>query len=345
MNNQKRHNIVAFIILVILLIGVVFWDFVTGSTQISITKIFAFLAGKISPDDNTLLIIKEFRFPRVIIAILAGAALSVSGLLMQTIFRNPLAGPYILGVSSGAGLGVAILVMSTGLLFPIINTSPPNWLIVTSAAIGAAMVMLIILIASFRIHDIIYVLILGILIGAAVSAIVNMLQFFARDVQVKSFVVWGMGSLYAVSFSDLKIITPIILISILGILFFSKSLNLILLGEDYAYTSGVNIKYLRIAVFCAASVLAGIVTAYCGPLGFIGVAAPHITRWIFRSSNHFVLIPGSALIGALVLLFSDLITHAWLSKGILPINAVTALIGIPFILYIILYSKKTVNIK
>lgn len=341
MSKQKRYNIIVFTILLILLMVLVVWDFFTGSADIDLHLIRDFFAGKLDSEQHSLIIIKEFRLSRVLVALLAGAALSVAGLLMQTIFHNPLAGPYVLGISSGAALGVAILILGIGGVLPAINFNISGGLIVFASAIGAAMVMLLILIASFKIKDILYILILGILIGAAVGAIVNLLQFFARDVNVKSFVVWGMGSLYAVSFSEIKIIAPVVLVTILGIVFFSKSLNLILLGEDYAKTSGVNIKLLRISVFAATSILAGTITAFCGPIGFIGVAAPHITRWVFRSANHFVLIPGSLIIGAQIMLVGDLISHAWLSKGVLPINAVTALIGIPFIIYIVLNTRKT----
>jgi iron complex transport system permease protein len=342
MSKQKRYNIGVFLILAVLLIALVLWDFFTGSANIDLNVIGELLSGNLNTDDSSLIIIKEFRLSRVLIALLAGAALSVAGLLMQTIFHNPLAGPYVLGISSGAGLGVAILILGIGGILPAINFNISGGLIVFASAIGAAFVMLIILVASFRIKDIIYILILGILIGAAVGAIVNLLQFFARDVNVKSFVVWGMGSLYAVSFSEIKIIAPVVLLTIFSIIFFSKPLNLILLGEDYARTSGINIKVLRISVFAATSILAGTITAYCGPIGFIGVAAPHITRWIFRSANHFILIPGSMIVGAQIMIIGDLISHAWLSKGILPINAVTALIGIPFIIYIVLNTRRTI---
>ncbi|MDD4234774.1 MAG: iron ABC transporter permease [Bacteroidales bacterium] len=341
MNKLYRNTTITFVLLIIILLILIVCDFFTGSAEISFLDFRNWISGSLSTDKNTLIIIREFRVSRILIALLAGAALSVSGLLMQTIFHNPLAGPYVLGISSGAGLGVALLVLGVGGVLPTLSFGFSSGIIVFAAALGAALVMLLILLASLKIKDIFYILILGILIGAAVSAIVNLLQFFAKDINVKSFVVWGMGSLYAVSFNEIIIIVPIILATIISIMFFSKSLNLLLLGEDYAQTSGVNIKALRIAVFVATSILAGTITAYCGPIGFIGVAAPHITRWIFRSANHFVLIPGSLIIGAQIMLVGDLISHIWLSKGILPINAVTALIGIPFIIYLVLNTRKT----
>ena len=343
MNKDKLHNILLFAILLTVSVLLAVWDFFTGSVHLSFSLVQDWFSGNLDINNPTLILIREFRITRVVSAILAGAALSLSGLLMQTIFRNPLAGPYVLGISSGAGLGVAVLVLGAGALIPSMPSAPPAWLSVMAAAAGAALVMFIILVASFRVKDIFYVLILGILIGAVVAAMINLLQFFASDVNVKSFVVWGMGSLYAVSFSDLKIMLILLFLSSLAIYTIAKPLNLIMLGEDYAKTSGVNVKMLRIIVFVATSILAGTVTAFCGPLGFIGVAAPHITRWIFRTSNHFILIPGSLLTGAIIMLSSDLLSHAWMSKGILPINAVTAIIGIPFIIYIVLHTRNYSN--
>ncbi|MDL2262611.1 iron ABC transporter permease [Bacteroidales bacterium OttesenSCG-928-I21] len=336
----KRLNILKFLTLILLFILLLIVDFNTGHIKIPFSEILKFFSFS-DVSDEFYLLIKEFRFPRIIAAILSGAALSIAGLIMQTLFRNPLAGPYVLGVSSGASLGVAIVVLGANYIFKqeIIYS---NYLVLVAAGLGSAAVLAIILSVSFRVKDILSILIIGILIAGVTNSIVSILQYYANDINVKSYVVWTMGSLSAVSFKDISILAPILIISIIAIFGMSKSLNLILPGENFAKSMGVNLISLRIVLFIFVSILTGAVTAFCGPIGFIGIVAPHVARWLFNTSDHFVLIPASTLIGASFMLCGDLFTHIISSNGILPINAITSILGAPFIIWIIVKNKRTI---
>ncbi len=335
-------NIIKFAVISIILIFLAFLDLCIGHIQIPLKEIFNFFISENYVSENYLLLIKEFRFPRIMAAILSGAALSVSGLLMQTIFRNPLAGPYVLGISSGASLGVAIVVLSTGFLTSIGLNAGSKLVLLIAAGSGAALILFLILIVSIRLKDNLSLLIIGILIAGVVSAIVNILQHYANAINVKSFVMWTMGSLNAVSYDDINIMYLVIVIPLIACISLSKKLNLMLLGESFALGMGVNIKHTRILVYVFVSILAGSVTAYCGPLGFIGIAVPHIARWFFNSSNHYILIPASILLGSIFLLCGDILTIIIPSKIILPINAITAIMGVPLIIWVIIKNIKTI---
>lgn len=337
--NQHLRQIVVFAVLLAAAIGLFLLDFTTGATQISLHDLFLYLTGNENSEVPAILI-REFRLTRVLTAIIAGASLSVSGLLMQTIFRNPLAGPYVLGISSGAGLGVALLVMGASFFGMNAFQTGGGLMVVLAAAVGAGLVMMIIIAASLKMRDNITVLILGILLAAVISAVVNLLQYFADSFSVKSFVIWGMGSLTALSFNNLSILIVICIPLIMGTIYLCKPLNLFLLGEDYARVSGVKVHSLRIAVFVITCILAGSITAFCGPIGFIGIAVPHITRWIFKTQNHFVLIAGVVITGSIFMMAADIISHSFASTGVLPINSVTAITGIPVIVYIVMKNQK-----
>ncbi len=338
---SRLFNISAFIISLIILCILFIYNMQTGHADIPLIEIFRFINPFTNSSHEYTMLLKEFRFPRAAISILAGASLSVAGLMMQSIFRNPLAGPYVLGISSGASLGVAILVLGSGTIF----SSQLNYLsgtaIITAASIGAGLIMMIIVLVSMRLSDIMSILIIGILIAGIVGAIVSLLQYFAEDANVKSFVVWTMGSLSAVSSNDIKIVSPVVAFALFISFFLSKNLNLILPGDDFAISMGVNVQLVRIIVFIIVSILAGSVTAFCGPLGFIGIAVPHVSRWIFNSSNHFILMPACIIIGACFMLTGDILTHVIPNQGVLPINAVTALIGAPFVVWIVVKNKKS----
>jgi iron complex transport system permease protein len=340
--NKSIINSIKFSVISLVLLALLFLDLSTGHIKIPLSEILKYLCFSNEVSDQYFLLIKEFRVPRVFVAVFAGAALSVSGLAMQTIFRNPLAGPYVLGVSSGASLGVALVVLGAETLFNSGNAILSNSIIVIAAAIGSAVVLLIILAVSMRVKDILSILIIGILIAGVVSSIVSLLQFFANDINVKSFVVWTMGSLSAVSHDDIMLLFPVIAFGITMIYFLSKPLNLILPGEDFAVSLGVNVFLIRILIFIAVSLLAGAVTAFCGPLGFIGIAVPHVARWIFNTSNHFILIPASIIIGGIFMLCGDLLTLSISNHGVLPINAITALLGAPFIVWIVFKNQRTI---
>lgn len=338
MKNINLKIFLIFFILFIIFVVVLFWDLSTGNAKIPFNEILKFILPWEKSSDEYYVLIREFRFSRVAMAFIAGTALSVSGLLMQTIFRNPLAGPYVLGISSGAGLGVALVVLGTG-FFPF---SLSSITIIASAIIGSAAVLLVILAISMRMRDTVSILIIGILLSGVIGSIISIMQYYASEINVKSYVIWTMGSLSSVSFAEIKLIFPIILFFSFAAFILSKKLNLLLPGESFAITMGVNLKVIRIFTFIIVSVLTGVVTAFCGPLGFIGIAVPHIARWLFNSSNHFLIIPASFIIGGIVMLFSDILTHVFVSQGIIPVNAITAIIGAPVVVWIVVKNKRVI---
>ena len=290
--------------------------------------------GELSPMEHNIL--HSIRLPKAITAILAGASLSVAGLIMQTLFRNPLAGPYTLGVSSGASLGVALLTMlsTTVVGFQFSAVSLP-----IAACIGATLVLLLVLAVSKRVTSNVSLLIVGMMFGSIAGALVSLLQNFANPDALKLFIVWTLGSLSSVGWSDMQMLVPILLVGVLFVLLALKPLNGLLLGEDYARGLGINVPRTRLYIVLATGLLAGGVTAFCGPIAFIGVAVPHIARGIFRSSNHRITIPASALIGAALVLVCDVLCS--LAIYPLPISTVSALFGAPVIIWIILKNRKS----
>ena len=278
-------------------------------------------------------IMHAIRIPKAVTAVLAGAALSVSGLIMQTLFRNPLAGPYTLGVSSGASLGVALLTMLGVYSIQLSAVSIP-----IAACIGATLVLLLVMGVSKKVTSNVSLLIVGMMFGSIAGALVSLLQNFANPDALKLFIVWTLGSLSSVSWSDMQLLIPILLLGTLIVLLALKPLNGLLLGEDYARGLGIHVGRTRLFIVLATGLLAGGVTAFCGPIAFIGVAVPHIARGVFKTSNHRVTIPASALIGACLLLVCDLLCS--LAIYPLPISTVSALFGAPIIIWIILKNKK-----
>ena len=288
----------------------------------------------LSPMENQIL--HAIRLPKAITAILAGAALSVAGLIMQTLFRNPLAGPYTLGVSSGASLGVALLTMIGGILSPLTSHLSPLGLPM-AAVVGASLVLLLVLAVSKRVTNNVSLLIVGIMFGSIAGALVSLLQNFANPDALKLFIVWTLGSLSSVGWGDMYMLIPILLLGAFFVLLALKPLNGLLLGEDYARGLGINVARTRLFIVLATGLLAGGVTAFCGPIAFIGVAVPHIARGFFRTSNHRVTVPASALIGACLLLVCDVLCSLFTYP--LPISTVSALFGAPMIIWIILKNK------
>jgi iron complex transport system permease protein len=318
--------------LAILLIALSIIDLSVGATSIPLTQICAALVGGDCPETTAKIVI-NIRLIKAVVALLCGAALSVSGLQMQTLFRNPLAGPYILGISSGASLGVAIFILGAPLLgLPMAFTQ----LGVAGAAwIGAALVLVIIAAVSQRIKDIMVILILGMMFSSGVSAIVQILQYLCKEESLKSFVIWTMGSLGNVTMSQLGILLPSVLLGLLLSVLTIKPLNLLLLGEEYARSMGLNLNRSRQMLFLSTTLLAGTVTAFCGPIGFIGLAVPHVARAMFRNADHRVLLPATALLGACVLVFCDIISKILT----LPVNSITAILGIPIVIWVVVRNK------
>ena len=282
--------------------------------------------GDLNPMEQQIL--HAIRLPKALTAIMAGAALSVAGLIMQTLFRNPLAGPYTLGVSSGASLGVAFLTMCSAAMV---------MLLPVAACIGATLVLLLVLAVSRRVTNNVSLLIVGMMFGSIAGALVSLLQNFANPDALKLFIVWTLGSLSSVGWSDMQMLVPVLLLGTLFVLLALKPLNGLLLGEDYARGLGINVARTRLYIVLATGLLAGGVTAFCGPIAFVGVAVPHIARGLFQSSNHRLTIPASALIGACLLLVCDVLCSLFIYP--LPISTVSALFGAPVIIWIILKRK------
>jgi iron complex transport system permease protein len=290
-------------------------------------------------------IIFHYRIPKAFTAILVGIGLSLSGLQMQTFFRNPLAGPFVLGISSGAGLGVALLVMA-GSAFGVSFFGAAGlgvWPTIIAATAGAILVLLLMSLTAWKVKDSMTLLIVGLMFGSATSAIISVLAYFSDAEQLKTFTVWSMGSLGAMDYMQLRVFFFAILLGSVPVLVYLKSYNAMLLGEAYAESMGVNINRLRWVMIISTGILAGATTAFTGPIAFIGIAVPHMVRLIFRTGDHRVLFPASALIGAMVLLLCDAVSQMPTSAQTLPINSVTSLIGAPMVIWLILrrnFSKE-----
>lgn len=331
---MRSRTTILFMLLSFVALAMFIVDIAVGSVNLSLDTIWGVLTGTTTQSAIRSIVI-DIRLVKAIMAILAGAALSLSGLQMQTLFRNPLAGPYILGVSAGASFGVALFLLGAP-LFAISSTTLVTAVGTAGAAwIGAATVLILIIALSRRIKDIMVILILGMMLSSALGAVVEILQYLSDEAALKSFVVWTMGSLGDITLSQLSFIAPIIIIGIALAVLTIKPLNILLLGESYAITSGVNISKVRRIVFLSTTLLAGTVTAFCGPIGFVGIAAPHLARMLYRTADHRILIPASAIIGALMMLTGDIIAKLLL----LPINTITALMGIPVVVYIVTRNR------
>ena len=336
----KSKNVIIMTFLLIFLITAFIADLFFGSVHIPVKNIVQTLVTGHSTREAWELIILNFRLPKAITAVLAGAALGVSGLQMQTMFRNPLAGPYVLGISAGASLGVAVVILGFTTFLGIHIEGPmANWVVVLAAWFGAGLILLLIFLVSLRIHDIMTILILGIMFGSVSTAIVSILQYFSNEVLLKSFLIWSMGSLSNVSGSHLMVLVPSVLLGLLIGLMTIKMLNLMLLGENYARSMGLNINLARLLIFLSTSILAGSITAFCGPIGFVGIAVPHASRMIFKTSDQKILMLATIFIGSLAMIICDLISQLPGNGVVLPINTITALLGIPIVLWIIFKNQ------
>ena len=331
---MKYRSTTLFVVLCALLVILFVVDLLVGSVSIPLRDIFAaLLGGEVTP--STRLIVVDIRLVKAVVAVLAGMALSVSGLQMQTLFRNPLAGPYVLGISSGASLGVALFILGMPLMGIATSSTISSLGTAGAAWLGSALILAFVASVSTRIKDIMVILILGMMISSGVSAVVQILQYLSNEEALKSFVIWTMGSLGDVTSKQLGLLLPAVLIGLSVSVAVIKPLNLLLLGEQYARTMGLNVRRSRYLIFLSTTLLAGTVTAFCGPIGFVGLAIPHIARMLFRNADHRVLVPASALCGAVVLLCCDIVSK-WLT---LPINTITALLGIPIVIWVVIRNK------
>ena len=331
---MPRRSTTLFIILSLLLVILFFLDLLIGSVHIPLRDILGAMVG-VDVDPATRLIVLDIRLVKAIVAILTGMALSVSGLQMQTLFRNPLAGPYVLGINSGASLGVALFILGMPLLGIATNSTMSSIGTAGAAWLGSALILAFVASVSTRIKDIMVILILGMMISSGVSAVVQILQYLSNEEALKSFVIWTMGSLGDVTTNQLHLMLPAVLIGLVVSVAVIKPLNLLLLGEQYARTMGLNVRRSRYLIFLSTTLLAGTATAFCGPIGFVGLAIPHIARMLFSNADHRILLPASALCGAVTLLICDIV-----SKSLtLPINTITALLGIPIVIWVVIRNK------
>ena len=331
---MKSRSTILFVSLSLLLVILFVLDLLIGSVHIPLRDILGAIVGA-DNDPATRLIVLDIRLIKAVVAILSGIALSVSGLQMQTLFRNPLAGPYVLGINSGASLGVALFILGMPLLGIATNSTLSSIGTAGAAWLGSALILAFVASVSTRIKDIMVILILGMMISSGVSAVVQILQYLSNEEALKSFVIWTMGSLGDVTTNQLHLMLPAVLLGLVVSVAVIKPLNLLLLGEQYARTMGLNVRRSRYLIFLSTTLLAGTVTAFCGPIGFVGLAIPHIARMLFSNADHRILLPASALCGAVVLLTCDIISK-WLT---LPINTITALLGIPIVIWVVIRNK------
>jgi len=333
----------AFIILIIVLLCCFILNISLGSVYIPLNDIFKSVTGNIPEQETWQYIIQNYRLPKAFTAILVGSGLGVSGLLMQTLFRNPLAGPFVLGISSGASLGVALVILGSsifgGFLAAFLVT---KWSIVIAASLGSFLVLLSVLVVSLKIRDTMAILIIGLMFSSITAAIVSVLSYFGSAQQLQQYIFWGFGSLGNLSWNELGIFFIIYCIGLLLSILSLKSLNTLLLGENYAKSLGLNIKTSRLIIIISTSLLAGTITAFAGPIAFIGLAIPHMTRQIFNTSNHKILLPGVFLFGAIVMLICDNIAQVPNSDYTLPINAITSLIGAPVVVWLLVKKQKMI---
>ena len=328
------RTLLCFLLLGLLTLALLVADLFVGSVRLPASDVVAAFTGGDCPAESRYIVL-NIRLLKAITALFAGAALSASGLQMQTLFRNPLAGPYVLGVSSGASLGVALFLLGAPLL-GVANHSLVQSLGLTGAAwLGSALVLLAVMAVGRRIKDIMVILILGMMFGSGIGSVVEILQYLSNEAALKSFVIWTMGSLGDVTASQLGLLLPPVIVGLLLSEASIKPLNMLLLGENYARTMGLNIVRVRTMLFLSTVLLAGTVTAFCGPVGFIGLAVPHLARMLFAAADHRVLMPASMLAGSALLLLCDL-----LSKSLtLPINTVTAMMGIPVVILVVVRNR------
>ena len=331
---MKSRSLILFLSLSFLTVGLFLADLAWGSIHISLSEIVDVFFRKGAEGINSEILL-NFRLPKAITAVLAGASLSVAGLMMQTLFRNSLADPYILGVSSGASLGVALVMMAASVL-PVAFVSS-GWALIVAAIIGASVALVLVVGVSFKVHNAVSLLIVGLMFGTIAGSLVSVLQNFSNPDAIKLFVMWTFGSLSAVTWSYMQVLFPVVLVGISMAFFLQKRLDGLLLGENYARGLGISIQQTRFLIVIATGLLAGGITAFTGPIAFVGVAIPHIARGLFRTSGHRILLPAVVLCGASLLLICDIITQ--IPTYTLPINTVSALFGAPIIIWIILKKR------
>ena len=314
-------------------------DVALGSVHIPLKDVIKILFTPDAGNDTWVYIIEKIRLPKALTAIIVGCGLSVSGLQMQTLFRNPLAGPSVLGITAGASLGVALVMLSAGSITSLYTIKElgisGSWLIIMASSMGAALIMILIVSISSALKDNVIVLIVGVMIGNITLSVISIWQYFSSPELIKDYLLWTFGSLGGVTGEQLLILAVVVFAGLLISFLSSKLLDALLLGDNYARSMGLTVKRARILIIGSTSILAGGITAFCGPIGFIGIAVPHLARALFNTSNHRILIPACCLIGTVLMLICDIVAQLPGSQTVLPINVITALVGSPVVIWII----------
>ncbi|MCC9138212.1 FecCD family ABC transporter permease [Pontibacter silvestris] len=335
--HRRRFAVYGLLLLVLLCFML---DVVLGSIHIPLKEVVAILSGHSSENAAWVYIIEKIRLPKAMTAVLVGCGLSISGLQMQTLFRNPLAGPSVLGITSGASLGVALVMLSAGSIASIYSIKElgisGSWLLILASTLGSAFIMLIIVAISAKLKDNVVMLIVGVMIGNITISVISIWQYFSAPDQIKDYLMWTFGSLGGVTENHLYVLACVVLIGLFISFSSSKLLDALLLGENYARSMGLTVGRARLLIIISTSILAGSITAFCGPIGFIGIAVPHLARSLFNISDHRALIPYCCLTGTALMLICDIIAQLPGSQTALPINVVTALVGSPVVIWIIM---------
>jgi len=330
-----------FVILFVTLVVFTFINISLGSIYIPLKQIFlSFLDGQVDKESWKSIVL-NYRLPKAITAIIVGSGLSISGLLMQTLFRNPLAGPFVLGISSGASLGVAILILGASFLGANITAYAfTNWGQAIAASIGAFLVLSAVMLAAVKVRNTMSILIIGLMFGSLTAAVISVLAYFSSANQLQQYLFWSFGSLGNLSWKEIIALSITFFIGIALVIFIIKPLNSLLLGENYAKSLGVNVRRTRNLTLISTSLLTGVITAFSGPIAFIGLAVPHLTKLLFSTSNHKILLPAVAISGSIIMLICDSIAQLPNSEYTLPINAITSLFGAPIIIWLLVRKRK-----
>lgn len=341
---MQSKNTILFFILTLGLVLLFFVNISLGSITIPFTEVLKSLTGGFATKSSWEYIIIDYRLPKAITAILVGIGLSVSGLLMQTLFRNPLAGPYVLGLSSGSSLGVAFVILGAGALPPFLRgIMLSSYGIVVASIMGSTAVLVLILLVSRRLRDTMAILIVGLMFSSFAGAFISVLAYFSTAEQLQKFTFWSMGSLGSLSWISIIILCTCVIIGMILSILNIKSLNTLLLGENYAKSLGLNFKKSKLLLILVTSILTGSITAFAGPIAFIGLAVPHIAKLIFQTSNHSILFWSTSLLGAIIMLICDSISQMPGSDITLPINAVTSIFGAPIVIWLLIRKRKMMN--
>jgi iron complex transport system permease protein len=335
---QKKILLFLFLSIAVPLVFVL--QLLLGSVQIPFCEVVYVMFGIKTTNEVWSNIILQSRLPSALAAMFAGAGLSVSGLQMQTLFRNPVAGPYVLGISAGASLGVAVFILAASAFGFSQTNIMGSWSIVLAAAVGAMGIFFIIFLISYRLNDVVAILIIGLMIGGGISALIEILQTFSSNEALKRFVLWSFGSFRYVDREQVTYLGGVVTVGIVFSFFLSKPLNLLLLGDIYAESLGQNVRAAKIMLVLCTSLLAGTITAFCGPIGFVGLAVPHIARAVFKTANHQWLTPACVLLGAVICGLCNIVASTPSTDSILPINAITSLLGAPVVIWVILKQRK-----